>query len=179
MLEAYTVLGHLSAVTGRIRLGVLVSPVTFREPALLVKAVTTLDVLSGGQAWLGLGAGYHLAEAEMTGLPMPPTAERFDRLDETLRLARRMFAGDPAPFEGVHYRATRPLNSPPPLSRPHPPILVGGTGERRTLPLVARHADACNVFDIPDGGATIRRKLACWRGAAPGLTGRTTKSRRR
>jgi F420-dependent oxidoreductase-like protein len=159
MLEAYTALGHLSAMTARIRLGALVSPVTFRAPALLIKAVTTLDVLSGGRAWLGLGAGYHQAEAEMMGLPLPPVAERFDRMEETLQLARRMWSGDDASFAGTYYRASRPLNSPPALTRPRPPILVGGTGEQRTLRLVARYADACNLFDIPDGGATIRRKL--------------------
>jgi F420-dependent oxidoreductase-like protein len=159
MLEAYTVLGHLACATDRIRLGALVSPVTFRAPALLVKAVTTLDVLSGGRAWLGLGAGYHQDEADMMGLPLPPVAERFDRMEEALRLARQMWAGDDAPFDGLHYRAARPLNSPRSITRPRPPILIGGTGEKRTLPLVARCADACNVFDIPDGGTTIRRKL--------------------
>lgn len=160
MLEAYTTLGYLAAATSRIRLGAMVTAVTFRPPALLVKAVTTLDVLSGGRARLGIGAGYHAAEAEMMGLPLPPTAERFERLEETLRLARQMWAGDDTAFEGVHHRLTRPINSPAAVTRPHPPILVGGTGERKTLRLVARYADACNVFDIPDGGVTIRRKLA-------------------
>ena len=159
MLEAYTALGYLAAQTHRIRLGAMVSPVTFRAPTLLVKAVTTLDVLSGGRAWLGLGAGYHQGEAEMMGLFLPRAGERLDRMEETLRLALQMWAGDDTPFTGDHYRATRPLNSPLPLSRPHPPILVGGTGEKRTLRAVAGYADACNVFDIPDGGTTIRRKL--------------------
>ena len=122
VLEAYTTLGHLSSLTRRVRLGAMVSPVTFREPALLVKAVTTLDVLSGGRAWLGLGAGYHLAEAEMMGLPLPPTAERFDRMEETLQLAHRMWAGDDTAFEGTHYRVMRPLNSSPALTRPRPPM---------------------------------------------------------
>ena len=160
MLEAYTTLGFLAAQTRRVRLGTMVTGVTFREPALLVKAVTTLDVLSGGRAWLGLGAGYHGEEAEAMGLPLPPMAERFERLEETLRIAARMWAGDEAPFPGRHYRLGRPVASPGPLRRPHPPVLIGGAGERRTLPLVARYADACNLFDIPDRGRTVSRKLA-------------------
>jgi F420-dependent oxidoreductase-like protein len=160
MLEAYTTLGFLAAQTERVRLGTMVSGVTFRPPALLVKAVTTLDVLSGGRAWLGLGAGYHGEEAEAMGLPLPPVAERFQRLEETLRIAAQMWAGDDAPFEGRHYRLGRPAGSPPPVQRPGPPVLIGGTGERKTLRLVAQYADACNLFDIPDGGRTVTHKLA-------------------
>jgi F420-dependent oxidoreductase-like protein len=160
MLEAYTTLGFLAAQTERVRLGTMVTGVTFRPPALLVKAVTTLDVLSGGRAWLGIGAGYHGEEAAAVGLPLPPIAERFERLEETVRIAARMWAGDEAPFEGRHYRLGRPEGSPPPIQRPGPPILIGGTGERKTLRLVARYADACNLFDIPDGGRTVTRKLA-------------------
>jgi alkanesulfonate monooxygenase SsuD/methylene tetrahydromethanopterin reductase-like flavin-dependent oxidoreductase (luciferase family) len=148
MLEAYATLGFLAAHTRRIRIGAMVSPVTFRPASLLIKAVTTLDVLSGGRAWLGLGAGYHDAEARQMGLPFPPARERFAQLEETLRLAQRMWSGDAAP-----------RYNPLPLTTPHPPILVGGAGERRTLRLVARYADACNLFDIPDGGKTIRHKL--------------------
>jgi len=159
MLEAYTTLGFLAAQTRRVRLGTMVTCVTFRPPGMLVKAVTTLDVLSGGRAWLGLGAGYEQDEARAMGLSLPPTAERFERLEETLRLAAQMWAGDPSPFHGVHYQLEHPVNSPPPLSKPRPPILIGGMGERKTLRLVARYADACNLFDIPDGGQTIRRKL--------------------
>jgi F420-dependent oxidoreductase-like protein len=160
MLEAYTTLGFLAAQTERVRLGTMVTGVTFRPPALLVKAVTTLDVLSGGRAWLGLGAGYHGEEAQAMGLPLPPVAERFQRLEETLQIAARMWAGDDAPFEGTHYRLGRPVGSPPPTQRPGPPVLIGGTGERKTLRLVARYADACNLFDIPDGGRTVKHKLA-------------------
>jgi F420-dependent oxidoreductase-like protein len=160
MLEAYTTLGFLAAQTERVRLGTMVSGVTFRPPALLVKAVTTLDVLSGGRAWLGLGAGYHGEEAEAMGLPLPPVAERFQRLEETLRIAAQMWAGDDAPFEGRHYRLGRPAGSPPPVQRPGPPVLIGGTGERKTLRLVAQYADACNLFDIPDAGRTVTHKLA-------------------
>ena len=159
MLEAYTTLGFLAARTERARLGTMVTGVTFRPPALLVKAVTTLDVLSGGRAWLGLGAGYHGEEAEAMGLPLPPAAERFARLEETLAIAARMWAGDETPFTGAHYRLQRPAGSPRPVQRPHPPVLIGGAGERRTLRLVARYADACNLFDIPDGGRTVRHKL--------------------
>jgi F420-dependent oxidoreductase-like protein len=159
MLEAYTTLGFLAARTEQVRLGTMVTGVTFRPPALLVKAVTTLDVLSGGRAWLGLGAGYHGDEAEAMGLSLPPTAERFERLEETLEIAMRMWAGDESPFTGRHYRLQRPAGSPPPVRRPHPPVLIGGAGERRTLRLVARYADAGNLFDIPDGGATVEHKL--------------------
>lgn len=160
MLEAYTTLGYLAAQTTRVRLGTMVTAATYRPASLLVKAVTTLDVLSGGRAWLGLGAGYQQDEAQAMDLPLPPVAERFERLEEILRLAKQMWAGDPSPFDGRHYRPRRPVNNPPALSRPHPPILIGGTGEHKTLPLVARYADACNFFDIPDGGATVTRKLA-------------------
>ncbi len=159
-LEAYTTLGFLAAQTERIRLGTMVTGVTVRPPAVLVKAVTTLDVLSSGRAWLGVGAGYQQDEARMMGLDLPAVGERFDRLEETLKLALQMWAGDTSPFAGAHYRLERPENSPSSITRPHPPILIGGTGERRTLPLVARYADACNIFDIPDGGQTVRRKLS-------------------
>jgi F420-dependent oxidoreductase-like protein len=159
MYEAYTLLGYLAARSERVRLGTMVSAVTFRPPALLAKAVTTLDVLTGGRAWLGIGAGYHGDEAQALGLPLPPVAERFERLEETLRIATRMWAGDEAPFEGRHYRLGHPVDSPGPVQRPHPPILIGGAGERRTLRLVAQYADACNLFDIPDGGRTVRHKL--------------------
>jgi len=157
MLEAYTALGFLAAQTRRVRLGTMVTGVTFRPAALLVKAVTTVDALSRGRAWLGIGAGYHAAEAEMLGLPLPRQRERFEILDETLALARQMWAGDRTPFSGTHLRLTDPVASPVPGRRP--PVLVGGMGEQRTLRLVARYADACNLFDIPDGGGTLRHKL--------------------
>jgi F420-dependent oxidoreductase-like protein len=160
MLEAYTTLGYLAACTERVRLGTMVTGVTYRPPALLVKAVTTLDVLSGGRSWFGIGAGYHEAEARAMDLPLPPAAERFERLEEVLRLAIQMWSGDDTTFDGTHYRLERPLNQPPSLRRPHPPILIGGMGERQTLRLVAKYADACNLFDIPDGGKTLAHKLA-------------------
>jgi F420-dependent oxidoreductase-like protein len=159
MLEGYTTLGFLAAQTERVGLGAMVSAVTFRPASMLIKAVTTLDVLSGGRAWLGIGAGYQEDEARAMALPLPPIAERFERLEDTLRLARQMWSGDRSPFQGRHYRLELPICSPPPLRRPHPPILIGGMGERKTLRLVAEYADACNLFDIPDGGQTIRHKL--------------------
>jgi probable F420-dependent oxidoreductase, Rv1855c family len=160
MLEAYTTLGYLAARSTRVHLGTAVTGVTFRPPALLIKAVTTLDVLSGGRAWLGIGAGYHLDEARAMGLPLPETRQRFEHLDDTLRLAVQMWSGDDTPFDGSHHRLERPINSPNALQRPHPPILIGGTGEQKTLRLVATYGDACNLFDIPDGGQTVTRKLA-------------------
>ncbi len=159
MLEAYTTLGYLAAKTSRIRLGTMVTAATFRAPALLIKAVTTLDVLSGGRAWLGIGAGYNADEARAMGLFLPGTAERFDRMAELLRLARHMWAGDETPFRGDHLELEHPIGSPAPITSPRPPVLIGGTGERRTLRLVAEYGDACNLFDIPDGGRAIRRQL--------------------
>jgi F420-dependent oxidoreductase-like protein len=157
MLEAYTTLGYLAATTTSVGLGTMVAWASIRPPALVVKIVTTLDVLSGGRAWLGVGAGYQGDEAAMMGLPFEPTAERFERLEELLQLADHLWRGDRRPFDGPHHRLTEPINNPPPIRRPR--VLIGGMGERRTLPLVARYADACNLFDIPDGGATLRRKL--------------------
>ena len=159
MLEAYTALGFLAATTSRIRLGTMVTAATFRAPALLIKAVTTLDVLSAGRAWLGIGAGYNGDEARAMGLFLPDTAERFARMTELLRLARHMWNGDETPFRGEHLDLEHPVGSPRPVSSPWPPVLIGGTGERRTLRLVAEYGDACNLFDVPDGGAAVRRQL--------------------
>lgn len=158
MLEAYTALGYLAAVTSRIRLGTMVTAATFRAPALLIKAVTTLEVLSKGRAWLGLGAGYNVDEARAMGLFMPEIAKRFARMTELLRLARQMWDGDETPFRGEYLELAHPIGSPRPVTRL--PVLIGGTGERRTLRLVAQYGDACNLFDVPDGGQAIRRQLA-------------------
>lgn len=160
VLETYTTLGFIAAQTTRVRLGAMVTPVAYRPPAVLVKSVTTLDVLSGGRAWFGVGAGYSEDEARWMGMPFPPVAERFERLEETLQIAFQMWAGDVSAFQGAHYRLEHPINNPPPLQRPRPPVLIGGSGERRTLRLVARFGDACNLPGIPDGGKTIRHKLA-------------------
>lgn len=145
MLEAYTTLGFAAGVTSRIELGAMVTAVTVRNPALLLKTVTTLDVLSGGRAWLGIGAAWFEEENRGYGIDFPPLAQRFVRLEDTLRLARQMFAGDDSPFEGEGFTAPRPLNVPRPVRTP--PVLVGGVGERKTLRLVAQYADATNIFD--------------------------------
>lgn len=147
MLEAYTTLGYLAARTERVRLLAVVTSVVYREPGLLAKAVSTLDVLSGGRAMLGIGAGWFEAEARGLGLPFPPLAERFERLEEALQICRQMWSGDDGPYEGRHYRLARTLDSPRPPTRPR--ILIGGSGERKTLRLVAAYADACNLFDGP------------------------------
>jgi F420-dependent oxidoreductase-like protein len=151
MLECYTTLGYVAGQTERVRLGVLVTAVPYRHPGVLLKTVTTLDVLSGGRAWLGLGAAWNDQESRGLGIPFPPRAERYERLEETLRIARQMWAGDTTPFEGRHYRLENPLNNPNTLQHPRPPILIGGQGERKTLRLVAEYADACNLFDAPPG----------------------------
>ena len=150
MLEAYTALGYLAAHTRRAKLLTLVTGVVYREPGLLAKAVTTLDVLSGGRAMLGIGAAWNEAESKGLGLLFPPTGERFERLEEALQICLRMFHGDESPFHGKHYHLDRLLNQPPVLSRPHPPILIGGGGEKKTLRLVAQYADACNLFPGPE-----------------------------
>jgi F420-dependent oxidoreductase-like protein len=150
MLEAYTALGFLAAHTQRAKLLTLVTGVVYRDPGLLAKAVTTLDVLSGGRAILGIGAAWNEDESRGLGLLFPPTAERFERLEEALQICLRMFHGDETPFAGRHYRLGRPLNQPPVLSKPHPPILIGGGGEKKTLRLVAQYADACNLFPGPE-----------------------------
>jgi F420-dependent oxidoreductase-like protein len=158
MLEGYTALGHVAAVTENITLGTMVTGVTYRIPALLVKTVTTLDVLSGGRAWFGVGAAWNEEEHVGLGVPFPPVAERFERLEETLQIADRMWAGDESPYDGTHYRPRRLLNSPQSLSRPRPKVLIGGGGEKKTLRLVAKYADACNLFELPDESA-FRHKL--------------------
>jgi F420-dependent oxidoreductase-like protein len=150
MLEAYTTLGYLAGVTRHVRLHALVTAVVYREPGMLAKMVTTLDVLSGGRAGLGLGAAWNEEEARGLGLPFPSTRERFERLEETLLICEQMWSDSDAPFEGRHYKLTRTLNSPQSLSRPRPYLMIGGSGERKTLRLVARHADACNIFARPE-----------------------------
>src|SRR6185437_15953734 len=150
MLEAYTTLGWLAARTERVKLLTVVTAVVYREPGLLAKEVTTLDVLSGGRAWLGIGAAWNVEEAHGLGLPFPSTAERFERLEEALQICLQMWSDSEDPYVGKHYRLERTLNSPQPLARPHPPILIGGGGERKTLRLVAQYAQACNLFAGPD-----------------------------
>jgi F420-dependent oxidoreductase-like protein len=158
MLESYTTLGYLAGVTQRIRLGTMVTGVVYRHPGILVKVVSTLDVLSGGRAYLGIGAAWNEREALGLGVPFPPVKERFERLEETLQIAKQMWSGTVAPYQGKHYRLAETLNSPHPLSKPHPPILIGGMGETKTLKLVARYADACNLF-ARAGMDVLRKKL--------------------
>jgi alkanesulfonate monooxygenase len=150
MLEAWTTLGYLAAHTSRVKLLTLVTGVTYRDPGLLAKMVTTLDVLSKGRAMFGVGAAWNEEESLGLGLFFPPTAERFERLEETLQICLQMWSDDEGPYEGAHYRLGRTLNSPQPLTRPHPPILIGGGGEKKTLRLVAQYAQACNLFPGPE-----------------------------
>jgi F420-dependent oxidoreductase-like protein len=155
MLEAYTTLGYLAACTSRARLLTLVTGVVYRHPGILAKMVTTLDVLSAGRAWLGIGAAWNEEESRGLGIPFPPVAERFERLEETLQICLQMWRGDESPYQGRHYQLERPLNHPAALSTPHPPIMIGGGGERKTLRLVARYAQACNLFPGPDLGRKL------------------------
>jgi F420-dependent oxidoreductase-like protein len=146
MLECYTALGWLAAKTERVKLLTMVTAVVYRDPGLLAKAVTTLDVLSGGRAILGIGAAWNADESAGLGLFFPPLAERFERLEEALLIMKQMWSDSDAPFDGQHYHLGRTLNVPQVLSRPHPPILIGGSGEKKTLKLVAKYADACNIM---------------------------------
>ena len=150
MLEAYTALGFLAACTKKAELLAWVTAVVYREPGLLAKAVTTLDVLSGGRAMLGIGAAWNEDESHGLGLPFPSTAERFERLEEALQICLQMWSDDEGPYQGKHYQLDRTLNSPQSLRRPHPPILIGGSGEKKTLRMVAQYAQACNLYGGPD-----------------------------
>jgi F420-dependent oxidoreductase-like protein len=163
MLEAYTTLGYLAGRTSTVQLGVLVTGVTYRYPGLLAKTVATLDVLSGGRATLGLGAAWYDREHHALGVPFPPLAERFERLEETLQICLQMWdPDDDGPYEGRHYQLAETLCSPQPLTRPRPEVLIGGSGERKTLRLVAQYGDACNLFATsPDD---VAHKLDVLRG---------------
>jgi F420-dependent oxidoreductase-like protein len=163
LLEAYAVLAFLAAETSRIRLGTMVTSVAYRHPGVLIKAVTSIDVLSGGRVIFGVGAGAPFNEpppgrsprdfeAYGLGIPFPPLAERFERLEELLQIGLQMWRGDESPYEGAHYQLLRPLNSPNTIQHPHPPILIAGSGERKTLRLVAQYGDMCNLFDLPGSG---------------------------
>lgn len=171
MPEAYATLGVLAGQTTRIKLGTLVTSVAYRHPGVLLKTVTTLDVLSGGRMYLGVGAGapWNIEpsgpgtpfEAEGLGIPFPPLADRFEMLEELLQVAHRMWGDGETPYAGRHYQLARPLNSPNSVQRPNPPLLVAGGGEKKTLRLVAKYADACHLLDAPDSplGGDLRRKL--------------------
>ena len=155
MLEAYTTLGYLAACTSRAKLLTLVTGAVYRYPGVLGKIVTTLDVLSGGRAWLGIGAAWNEEESRGLGIPFPPLAERFERLEETLQICLQMWRGDESRTTASTTELERPLNSPQSLTRPHPPIMIGGGGEKKTLRFVAKYADACNLFPSPE----LARKL--------------------
>ena len=160
MLEGYTTLGFLAAHTSTAELQLLVTGVTYRHPGLLAKIVTTLDVLSGGRAMLGLGAAWYEREHLGLGVPFPPVSERFERLEETLQIVLQMWGDDDGPYEGAHYRLAETISVPQAITRPHPPIMIGGTGEKKTLRLVAQYADACNIFAGPQAGPEyVRAKL--------------------
>jgi len=153
MLEGWTALGYMAAHTKKAMLGLMVGGVHYRQAALWAKAATTLDVLSGGRAYLGIGAAWNEEESHGLGFPMPPLGIRFEMLEETVQICHAMWQGERGteePFDGSHYQATRLLNSPQSISRPHPKILIGGGGEQKTLRLVARYADACNIFGGPE-----------------------------
>jgi F420-dependent oxidoreductase-like protein len=160
MLEGYTSLGFLAGVTRHVELGLMVTSATYRHPGLLGKITSTLDVLSGGRALLGIGAGWYEREHLGLGVPFPSTAERFERLEETLQIVRQMWSGEVKPYEGTHYQLAEALNRPLPLHRPR--ILIGGSGEKKTLRLAARYADACNLF--PMGAEEVAHKLDVLRG---------------
>jgi len=157
MLEGYTTLGYVAAKTERMTLGLLVTGVMYRYPGLLAKIVTTLDVLSGGRARLGIGASWYEREQRGLGVPVVPVTERLERLEETLQICLQMWSDDIGPFHGRHYQLAETLCVPAPIRRPHPPILVGGGGERKTLLLAARYADACNLFGT--SSADVAHKL--------------------
>jgi len=160
MLAGYTTLGFLAGVTRNVRLSTLVTGVTYRHPGLLAKMVTTLDVLSRGRAMLGIGAAWYDREHAALGVPFPSTAERFERLEETLRICAQMWSDDDGPFDGTHYQLAETINVPQPV-RGRVPVMVGGSGERKTLRLVATYADACNLFAAPseEGVEQVRHKL--------------------
>ncbi|MDQ2808304.1 MAG: LLM class F420-dependent oxidoreductase [Chloroflexota bacterium] len=164
MLEGYSALSFMAGVTQTVKLGTMVTGVTYRYPGLLVKTATTLDVLSGGRAYLGIGAAWNEEEHKGLGVPFPPLKERFELLEDALQLAHQMWSDkNDAPFDGKHAHLTRTLNSPQAVSKPHPPILIGGTGEQKTLRFVAQYGDACNLF-LQLGDEVVRRKLDVLRG---------------
>jgi len=163
MLEGYSALSYLAGITRHAMLGTLVTGVIYRHPGILIKTVTTLDVLSGGRAYLGIGAAWNEEESRGLGVPFPPLKQRFEQLEETLQIAHKMWSGDETPYAGRHFQLERPLNRPQALQRPRPPIMIGGGGEQRTLRLVAQYADACNLF-ARLGPDALRQKLEVLRG---------------
>jgi F420-dependent oxidoreductase-like protein len=168
MLEGYSALSFLAGVTTRVTLGTLVTGVIYRNPGILAKTVTTLDVLSGGRAWLGIGAAWNEEESKGLGIPFPPLKVRFEQLEEALQIVLQMWRGDESPYTGTHYQMERPLNSPQPVRTPHPPIMIGGIGEQKTLRMVAQYADACNLFSRL-GDDALRHKIGVLKGHCENL----------
>lgn len=158
MLESYSTLSFLAGQTSRLKLGALVTGVVYRYPGILAKTITTLDVLSGGRAYLGIGAAWFEREAEGLGVPFPEVSQRFELLEETLQIVKQMWSDDDGPYNGQHFQLAETLCRPQPISQPHPPVMIGGMGERKTLRLVAQYADACNLF-VRAGADTLRHKL--------------------
>jgi F420-dependent oxidoreductase-like protein len=163
MLESYSALNYFAGVTKKVKLGTMVTGGNYRDPGLLLKTATTLDVLSGGRAYLGIGAGWNGYEANSLGLPFPPTKERFERLEEILQIAKQVWRDDSSEITTRHFHLERPIIHPQPLSKPHPPILIGGGGEKKTLKLVAQYADACNLF-LGAGVEALQHKLDVLKG---------------
>lgn len=175
MLEGYSTINYLAGITSRVRLGTLVTGNSYRYPGLLVKMVSTLDVLSGGRAYLGIGAGWYRREARGLGILLPEVSERFTRLEETLQIAKHMWSGQRTPFLGKYHQLEEPINCPQPIQQPHPPILIGGEGEKKTLRLVAQYGDACNLYaggnagEYAEGIESIRSKLIVLQGHCQSL----------
>ncbi len=157
MLEAYSALSYAAALTTRVKLGAMVTGVTYRYPGILVKTATTLDVLSGGRSYFGIGAAWNEGEHRGLGVPFPPLKERFELLEETLQVTHQMWDEESAPFEGKHLHLAQTLNSPNSIQRPHPPIMIGGDGEQKTFRLIAKYGDACNLIVITSSGADVMR----------------------
>jgi F420-dependent oxidoreductase-like protein len=162
MLEGYSVLSFVAAKTEKVELGLLVTGVTYRHPGLLAKTVTTLDVLSGGRAFLGIGAAWYEREHLALGVPYPPVSERFERLEEAIQICQQMWSDNDGPYDGKHYHLAETICVPGPLQQPHPPILIGGGGEKKTLRLVAKYGDSCNLFGA--GTDVVAHKLDVLRG---------------
>jgi F420-dependent oxidoreductase-like protein len=158
MLESYATLGYLAGITERIKLLAMVTGVVYRYPGILAKTITTLDVLSGGRSYLGIGAAWNEREALGLGAPFPPIATRFEMLEETLQIIHQMWSGEVKPYQGKHFQLAETLNAPQPITKPHPPILIGGSGEKKTLRLVAKYGDACNLF-LDSGKDVLSHKL--------------------
>ena len=157
MIEGYTTLGFFAGLTENVKIGLLVGGVIYRHPALVIKMVSTLDVLSGGRVYFGIGAAWNEHETVSLGMRFPPTKERFEQLEEILQIAKHMWAGDTAAYKGTHYQLPYPVNNPQPLSKPHPPILIGGMGPKKTLRFVAQYGDACNFFSGAENEVLIER----------------------